>query len=188
MTWIPGTPLTSAEVTSMNIEASSMALLNEFLTGYFTGTTHTVDGAAVMFPIASFIYQQAQIPAQPLEGLAINCVYAKPGRNRRYGDFRHADDAVLDERYLFCDLNITLMLMASVSAARTDGLNSQGLIQLGADRMVGLLLHKQLTKPLSQKRIFRISVAAPGKLVGSTDFYTRMVDVKCLLQFPIGGA
>ena len=78
MAWNVTTPLTNAAITSAKLEQATLDLWAEYLGGYFSGTSHGLDGATTTFPLVGLSFQADKLPAQPTNGTVISVVWDRP--------------------------------------------------------------------------------------------------------------
>lgn len=185
MPWLPesGDPLSSGPLSVLEFEASAHKLWHEWLTGWFSGTSHvirTTDGGnqSIGFPLAAQIaFQQAAL-TQPLDGFGIGVVLVSEAklmhRFMRRGETSKQTQLRLTWRF-YC--------RASVKSSGAEGHNSESLCRLGSDRLLALLSMEHNHLPLRAKGIFHVRPQTPV-LVPSADITTRAMNVSatCILE------
>lgn len=185
MPWTPesGSPLSSGALSVLEFEASAHKLWHEWLTGWFSGSSHvirTVDGAnqSVAFPLAAQIaFQQAAL-TQPLDGFGIGVVLVSAGKLMHRFMRRGTTSRQTQQRMTW-----RFYARASVKSSSAGGHNSDSLSRLGSDRLLALLSLEHNHLPLKAKGIFHIRTETPT-LVPSAEFATRVMNVSatCILE------
>jgi hypothetical protein len=166
-------PLSSPAVSLSAVEATSLALWNEFLTGYFDGGTHAVNGAALAFPAASIAFQHN---APQKEGLVIHQTVLNPGKVREFSGFGTSRTSRSRFSWTFW---IKCLLKTPV-----EGHTSESLCQLGSDRLFAILQDISSSAPLAQKGITALRPSL-ARIVSANEWSVRQIDVRSILLFDI---
>ena len=149
-------PLASPAISELAVESSALALLNEFLKGYFDGGAHVVGArsTATTFPLAQLRFQQSRLP-QPLKGLGISVVTmgkGKPVVRWETVDGKRSQIGTLAVRYFFYIRH---------RAPNEGAGSSEKLVMTAGELLYGLLRNSKATQPLSQKGVLHLRPSAP---------------------------
>ena len=166
--WTPesGQPLSSPALTGLGFEQSLMQNISEFLSGYFTGGTHTIlNGQLVMFQQVFLNFQQGFME-QPIEGASIRCVLANSGTaiQTQYGNLWRTKQTVGLEFYV----------RAALKKPRADGWNRDFLCRNVSDCLYGLLLDRGASIPLQRQGFRRIRPQNPA-VISDALYSTRRI-------------
>lgn len=184
MPWTPGTELTKPAVNAAQVEESTLDLFSEFLKGYFTGGTFTINEKAVKFFNAIVAFQQAHLP-QPLDdvtngtpdGVAIQLVLIKESRVRI--------TRIAAEFRAFQNFRITLFLRAQGPNKNLGGPEIR-VRELGG-MVTNLFNNKVATQFLNRKGIRQIRCHAP-MLLQNDKYSMREMQLVGQLQYPTESA
>jgi hypothetical protein len=191
-------PLNSPPVSGIDLEGSTLALWNEFLSGYFDGSTHSVGIIpGITFPKATLRYQESPLPQPLQDAVAISVVWVAPSCIKMYwADLTAPEIAAsgisspnptqqrAEARCLW------MFLVRSVTAGGDD--NAQKQVQSASSKLYGLLLNSKSTEPLAEKGIHHIRpgtprMAFPGDGAPGADlgFKLRVLSCTGTLRYPI---
>ena len=171
--------LTKPSVDANALEASVMALWQEFLAGHFDGQPHAIGATnGVVFPLAELAFQQSAL-AQPLDtipapGLAITVVWSETLRKRssRWENIGGARQEIAQEPTAF-----NFWVRATGPNARRDG-------KTVADLLYGLLNNSYETRVLAQKGMQCVGALTP-RAIQDSDYCLRLLTVTARLRYPI---
>lgn len=175
--------MNAAAIDANALEATSLALWNEWLASYFDGQPHDVGTVeAVDFPLATLAFQQASLP-QPLgetTGLAITLVTSEVTAARWRG-WRSAPpvEGVPGRTH-----HVAHQPAAWNFWVRAAGPNAKAQGGLAADRLHGLINNSAANRALAQKGIQRL-IAQPPRAVMDSDYTLRLVSVRGMLRYAI---
>jgi len=156
MSWNPEslTDLTAEELQTSSFEDSALDLWQEFLAGWFSGTTHTLRGESKAFPSASLTFQDMPI-SQPMSGLHIQIAHV--GFTQRAfrqdwsdGYWRNVTQGLI---------NFYIRVLGKTP--RSDGQNDIALARTTGDLLYSLLSGIVEVRPLNRKGIYAIRPAVP---------------------------
>lgn len=156
--------MNSAAITYLTLDEGPQRLWHEFLTGYFNGGSHTLDGQPVSFPAAALSFDQAPLNA-PLDGVAIAVIAETTGHRVFLNETK---------QYAFDEVAWTFYIRADPGPNQAGAGNAKHQCRRAAQLLRGLLQSRSLTSPLDEKglRVKNVPQAAP---VPGTDFLTQMI-------------
>ena len=148
MSWNPesGDPLTSSVISMTGVEATSMELWAEFLSGYFDGNLHMLRGAYIQFPTAVKIHFQEDnitVKQDSMDGLYIGITQERPAKAQKRlfpGDIWRMTERV----------RLNFWFRARVKTPQ-GGQNGHSLVRWGSDTLYAILSSNLLSAPLSRK-------------------------------------
>lgn len=147
--------LQSAAVSETDFEASISKLFNEWLGLYFDGGSHAIgNNAAVSFPAAQLLFQQAAIP-QPLDGTAISMVWVHRSKPRLFWD------VVNGFRQQLALLDMVWMFIIRAQLVETGSGNAKLFARTTSDRLFAILQNNLASFPLAQKGIHHLRPETP---------------------------
>jgi hypothetical protein len=148
--------LTAPPITETALEAGSLALFAEFLSGYFDGLNHAIGtNAPQLFPKAEILFQQSSA-SQPLNGVAISVIMARPGRVKKYLDWS------LGRRMQRAQARVTWTFIVRAAGPETGAGNAKKKCQDASDLLFGLLDNPVNTFPLAEAGIRHLRPETPG--------------------------
>jgi hypothetical protein len=170
--------LSAPAVHELKLQETCLALMQEFLSGYFDGNAHDVGGnAAVVFPSVELRFQQAA-HSQPLNGVGISLVWVAASRKWRCWDL--VDGA--RQHMIYAKCNWTFWVRAAGQATGKGNADKQ--VTTASDLLVGLLENAAAVKPLAQKGIRRPRPGTP-QAVQDTNYSLRMIPCGVTLRYPV---
>jgi len=168
-------PLTKPPVNEMAVAGATLALVQEFLAGYFDGHRHDVGGnLQVTFPKAQLLFQQSGVTPPAVAGdntLAITLVWGEPGRKTA------AFENFSNVRQEMVQAEVTWNFWV-----RATGSNAKAEAQKCADLLHGLLGNTAATHPLTQRGIRRLRPREP-RPIQETDYVLQLVTCGALLRY-----
>jgi hypothetical protein len=179
MPWTPesGQQLTSGPVKAIALSASSSALWNEYLSGYFNGQLHSLHNGAgeATFPNVKLAFNQVTMP-QPLDGAHINIITMDPGKleGKQIGGTWTGWQRVM----------LAFHVRAAVtSKPQPDGKNAEYLAQEAADLLYALLTDRGASGVLQNKG-FRLIRPWGPRPVPNTEYRLRII--QCSVRYDFG--
>ncbi len=150
-------------ISELSIESSTFALLQEWLSGYFDGGVHNVGmNVSVPFPNAAILFQQSSAP-QPLNGIAITCVWPTPSKPMR--DWDTVDGTVQELMRVTVEL---LFFVRAQGETTADGDHKRQCMR-ACELLFGLLQNTKTTLPLSENGIHHLR-PMPPRLISEGSF------------------
>jgi hypothetical protein len=174
MPWDTTTDLTSPAVSGVGLEQKTLDLLYEFLEGYFSGTSHAVDGVSTDFPAVALDFQGAKPFPTPLGGAAITLTWLRSGKAKRRKE--------PGKRQAYLRTAFQIWVRAAGENVGDGG--PAVLAKRVCDLLYALLNKKRLTVPLARKGIHHVE-ATNGTLVSVDAYHMRAMTITAELQFPI---
>lgn len=169
MPFSPESGSISASMSLLTFEESAHKILQEWISGWFSGSSHVirqVDSAdqTVAFPAASIAFQQAAL-VQELNGLGFGIVLVAPPRVMHQRMFRGSVRKQFRVSWM-------IYVRAKVNQTSAAGKNSEYLCRQGADLLFALLTIEKNHAPLKAAGITNLRTE-PAQLVTSTDYAMR---------------
>lgn len=173
-------PLTKDAVNEMQVETSTVALVQEFLARYFDGAAHDVGlNAAVAFTRPELLFQQSGV-TQPsdkkpagIDSLAITFAWSEPGR--KWMGWEN-DGGNGRQQVVQSVVNWNFWVRA------TGGKNARKNAKLTGDRLYALLNNTAETHLLGQKGIRRVRPQEP-RAVQDGDYTVRLITCSAQLRY-----
>lgn len=168
--------MNAAIITGLNQEEATEKLWYEFLTGFFDGGVHAVQGSGVAFPVAQVGFAVADLE-QPINGLALVVATETVGQRR------YQEDGVAGGDLVFDAMRWTFYVKAKGSL--TGQGNSRSLCRDGSRLLRAVLLDNGAKLLLAQKGLQNVA-ATMSAVVGDKDYAVRMVRVTGTLSYEVG--
>lgn len=162
------------------LEETSLALVQEFLAGYFDGHSHTLAAKSYTFPLANLAFQ-ANPGKQPLDGFSIHVIGSSQKTDRKF----YIPSGLTSRLWFFNKQEWAVIIRSVVTAARADNDNSESLCVRVADLCYAVLTTPLATLHLNRKGFSHLR-ADPPQPLASAEYKMRRIVLRGTLQCVAG--
>lgn len=171
MSWDTTSPLSSPAVRFASVETDMLALWQEFLSGFFDGNEHDVNGASIVFSNVEFSFQQGRI-TQPT-GKAISVGWTRPKEVKS-----HMVTGTTRRFWMPVELTFYVRVAGSNSG---DG-GPHVMVKKVDDLLYAILSSRDIIRFLAQKGIHQVRPQTPV-MVANPDYPVRQIQVSSMVQY-----